>query len=224
MKYPCDVMRDLLPLYLDRVCSAESEKIVEEHLKECSECRAYKESIKEEELKNDRAVPVDMENESRKASCLRKIKKKILHKQILAAILAVVVLLSVGAAMIGGLKNTSRVVPYKNNLAVSMVDGSLMGRLYGSAYTNLKIKNITVDDGQIDSCYIFYQLSDTVWDDICTDTNMMTEYVICPEEKSADRVDRVYYYTGEFSDLEEMGETQLQMIIQNSILLWQKQK
>lgn len=39
MKIACEVIRDLLPLYHDDVCSGESRRIVEEHLQECAECR-----------------------------------------------------------------------------------------------------------------------------------------------------------------------------------------
>ncbi len=39
MKLNCKVIEDLLPLYLDDICSEESREIVEEHLKECEECR-----------------------------------------------------------------------------------------------------------------------------------------------------------------------------------------
>lgn len=38
MKVPCDVIRDLLPLYADEACSEESGKLVEEHLQECPDC------------------------------------------------------------------------------------------------------------------------------------------------------------------------------------------
>ena len=34
----CEIIRDLIPLYLDKVCSEDSRKLVEEHLAECSEC------------------------------------------------------------------------------------------------------------------------------------------------------------------------------------------
>lgn len=37
-KYPCGLVRDLLPLYRDHVCGEESRRIVEEHLQECGEC------------------------------------------------------------------------------------------------------------------------------------------------------------------------------------------
>lgn len=40
MKTPCNVIRDLLPLYQDGVCSPESRQLVEEHLEGCETCRA----------------------------------------------------------------------------------------------------------------------------------------------------------------------------------------
>lgn len=41
MKIPCGVIKDLLPLYHDDVCSEESKDIVEAHLSECDDCRSY---------------------------------------------------------------------------------------------------------------------------------------------------------------------------------------
>ncbi len=39
MKYNCDLISDLLPLYKDDICSDESKRIVEEHLAECASCK-----------------------------------------------------------------------------------------------------------------------------------------------------------------------------------------
>ena len=39
MKLTCEIVEDLLPLYLDDSCSADSRSAIEEHLKECSSCR-----------------------------------------------------------------------------------------------------------------------------------------------------------------------------------------
>ncbi|MCR4557909.1 MAG: zf-HC2 domain-containing protein [Saccharofermentans sp.] len=39
MKFECDMISDLLPLYKDEICSDTSKKIVEEHLAECPACR-----------------------------------------------------------------------------------------------------------------------------------------------------------------------------------------
>ncbi|MBP0957841.1 MAG: zf-HC2 domain-containing protein [Oscillospiraceae bacterium] len=38
MKTDCDIIRDLLPLYSDKVCSESSRRLVEEHCAKCEEC------------------------------------------------------------------------------------------------------------------------------------------------------------------------------------------
>ncbi len=39
MNLPCEIIQDLLPLYEDSVCSAQSRCAVEKHLQECKKCR-----------------------------------------------------------------------------------------------------------------------------------------------------------------------------------------
>lgn len=39
MSISCEVCRDLLPLYIDGVCSLESMRLVEDHFRECGACR-----------------------------------------------------------------------------------------------------------------------------------------------------------------------------------------
>jgi predicted anti-sigma-YlaC factor YlaD len=38
MRLSCEVIRDLLPLYYDKVCSKESSSLIEEHLANCPQC------------------------------------------------------------------------------------------------------------------------------------------------------------------------------------------
>lgn len=68
MNKECEIIRDILPLYADDVCSASSREIVDEHLKECSECAAYlaqiRDSEAEGELKEERALVI--ENQARR--------------------------------------------------------------------------------------------------------------------------------------------------------------
>lgn len=47
-KISCNVIGDLLPLYCDDVCSQDSRRIVEEHLRDCPECAALYEKMKQE--------------------------------------------------------------------------------------------------------------------------------------------------------------------------------
>ena len=46
MRYNCDLIRDLLPLYQDGVCSENSRQAVEEHLKDCKGCTDYLEALR----------------------------------------------------------------------------------------------------------------------------------------------------------------------------------
>lgn len=45
---PCEVIKDLLPLYVDDICSEKSKRLIEEHLAECEECCKYLEALKRE--------------------------------------------------------------------------------------------------------------------------------------------------------------------------------
>jgi len=40
MKISCEIIKDLLPLYYDGVCSNESKALVDEHLAECDNCKS----------------------------------------------------------------------------------------------------------------------------------------------------------------------------------------
>jgi|GEM_PF-4170144 Predicted integral membrane protein len=48
MKIKCDVVKDLMPLYIDDVCTAESKKLLEEHIAECTECNNELKKMKDE--------------------------------------------------------------------------------------------------------------------------------------------------------------------------------
>lgn len=43
----CNIIKDLLPSFIDGICSQDSCKVVEEHLQQCEECRKYKEIIEQ---------------------------------------------------------------------------------------------------------------------------------------------------------------------------------
>lgn len=70
MKITCDIVSDLLPLYIDEVCTGDSKKAVEEHMKGCEKCRSTLSSMTEE---NPIAVPESSDIEKAK-SPFRKLK------------------------------------------------------------------------------------------------------------------------------------------------------
>ena len=48
MKYNCEIIKDLIPLYVDEVCSPESRAAVEAHLGECASCSGLYEKMKKD--------------------------------------------------------------------------------------------------------------------------------------------------------------------------------
>lgn len=46
MRLSCEVIRDLLPLYYDKVCSKESSSLIEEHLADCLQCKDELQKLK----------------------------------------------------------------------------------------------------------------------------------------------------------------------------------
>ncbi len=87
MKLDCNVIQDLLPLYIDDVCSEQSRKLVEEHIKECEICQKFAGS--------GIITPI-LHIEPEKAAVEKAVKKgfkKIRNRWVISVILVAVVLL-----------------------------------------------------------------------------------------------------------------------------------
>ena len=68
----CDIVKDLMPSYIDGLTSKASNELVREHLKECPECKEYYEIMKEEIVS-----PYKIEKNKKELRPLRKWKKRI---------------------------------------------------------------------------------------------------------------------------------------------------
>ena len=79
----CNMIKDLLPLYADEVCSDESRKAVEEHLKECPDCKAELEKLR-------RHVAVSPQKD---AEVLRRIKKRLRIEKIATGLICAAALI-----------------------------------------------------------------------------------------------------------------------------------
>lgn len=220
MNYPCNMIQDLLPLYLDEVCSEESKKAVNQHLSECPECKAFYAAMCEADK-----VDADTHNadrERQKAASFQSVKKRIARKQLLAAVIAVVILAAAVFAAAGILKNKTEVVKYMDNISVSVINDDLVGRLQGSRISEVSIKRVTTAVNGQTKNYLFFCMSNTKWDALTTSSEVFSEYTLCSHDKNASQIDAVFYYTGEYDGIETMTGTELSEIFYNSILLWEK--
>ena len=128
MNNNCDIIKDLLPLYADGVCSEDSRRLVEEHIAGCSACRSELET-----MGKDIKLP-----SSKDAAALKRIKRRIRAEKIVAGLAA-------GAVILGGLSfltvwliNTDRSMDVEKyhiteNVSVTEHDGALWLSVNGPA-------------------------------------------------------------------------------------------
>ncbi|MBQ8011711.1 MAG: zf-HC2 domain-containing protein [Oscillospiraceae bacterium] len=108
MQKNCDLIKDLLPLYADEVCSEESRKAVAEHISGCSSCRSMLEKM-------NKQLVVNVNND---IGTLKRIKRRIWIERIVIGLIAAGVLITGG--WLGGFYvfNTEQTMDYeKYNLA-----------------------------------------------------------------------------------------------------------
>lgn len=220
MKYSCNMIQDLIPLYIDGVCSEESKEAVEQHLSECPDCKAFYTAMCEEDQVH--MDTHDANRECQKAASFQAVKKRIRRKQILTAVISVVVLLAVTFAAAGVLKRTVKVVEYNDNISASMVNGSLVGRLQSSRICQATIKRVEHTVNGQEKTYLFFCAANTQWDAWTTGDEVFSEYTLCPLDKNADQIDAVYYYTGEYEGMETLSDAEFGKIVDGSALLWHK--
>ena len=53
MKTDCEIIRDLLPLYVDDICSGKSREMVDEHLQECADCGELLKKLRTTEIESN---------------------------------------------------------------------------------------------------------------------------------------------------------------------------
>jgi predicted anti-sigma-YlaC factor YlaD len=97
MKMSCEIIKDLLPLYLDGVCSDDSRTAVEEHLAVCEHCRAELQAMQTALPKGDteqnlkEAEVVKNLSERWKKGMTKSLLKGILYTISAIAVLALIV-------------------------------------------------------------------------------------------------------------------------------------
>lgn len=86
MDKKCDIIQDLLPLYVDEVCSQASKEMVNEHLQMCSQCNNICQQLRldtNEEILNEE-----------KTGIVERYRRKLKGKRIRAVLLAVIITLA----------------------------------------------------------------------------------------------------------------------------------
>lgn len=113
MKYPCNLIKDILPLYHDGVVSRESESAVKNHLTECEDCKLYYEKMCQadelEEAAFDEAITKKAADSFKEVSktISKKVIKTIFKSVFIIGVVMVGVVLGLWAWIISFLEETA---------------------------------------------------------------------------------------------------------------------
>lgn len=94
MKISCEIIKDLLPLYHDGVCSNDSKTMIEDHLDHCNSCKAELQAMEDGSLfvNNTKQNLNEAEAVKKLSRSWKKGMKKSLLKGILITILVIALL------------------------------------------------------------------------------------------------------------------------------------
>ncbi len=70
MKISCDIIKDLLPLYHDGVCSNDSRALIEGHLVECDSCKAELKAM------NEALFAIDKDQNLKEAEAVKNLSRR----------------------------------------------------------------------------------------------------------------------------------------------------
>jgi len=112
----CDIVTDLLPLYLDEVCNESSKNLVTEHLAECEACQALFDKMKDSTL--------DERIQSERASIIGQHKQSVRKKYFMT--LSIMFLIPIVATFIVNIATTGTLSWFFIVLTALSVAGSLV--------------------------------------------------------------------------------------------------
>lgn len=128
-KVNCDVIQDLLPLYIDDACSQSSKELIEDHLHEFEPCGQLLEDFKEDII----PTPQERQENLKAIQPLKKMNR--LRKW-----------LSVSLATIIGLLGWIYGLPYLEGQPLPMTKNSTLHYLISEPYQTIALKNIEYEN------------------------------------------------------------------------------
>lgn len=234
MKYSCEIIKDLLPLYHDKVCSEESSEAIREHLANCSGCQEYLDKL------NAAAslCPDECDNEQVKAANLRGIKSNIFYKKVVVAIISVICAIGVMMGLWAFVNLYEMPIEYDEDIVeVEMTEDGYLNVFYlGGNYAGVygMTRTLIIDGEEKEIRCIYYIHS--IWSKylsrehesgtrrLCQRIGIMGDNSQDGESiESEEGIDALYYLVGDSMQLLQMGEEEfLAAVEEDAVLLWEE--
>lgn len=217
----CQIIRDLLPLYCDDVCSRESRQAVEEHLAVCPDCQRVFQGMRRE--KAVVPFPTDGKEEAR---VLETVKRRFSRQRVKAVIAAaaVTVLLIATLTAASGLE---RPVPYREGLVTArLAEDTAIDIDFDGNYAAIYGFSREIDGREA----VFFCCTKNlraalpirserhivIGNGLFTDFE--TGYFKVPRE-----VDAVYYLAGDYRLLPTLGDEEFQAAAEDAVAVWERE-
>lgn len=214
----CNIIQDLLPLYVDGVVSQDTQEFVEEHLEHCEECKREVEF-----MRTDLSLPIE-----KKAPLFKGLKKKWRNKKLIISGVSILLTSLILFGAFYYVYHFDTVVPYSEALIQieSRNNGELVSHYYGDDYYSIVATDplLVQTDGQ-EKNIVFLHYTETIaeshskklfqkesaWDE---------GDFIFPLNQEAE-VDAVYYADVDVREVVEEGDN-WENRLENAELIWEK--
>ncbi|WP_440895496.1 zf-HC2 domain-containing protein [Amphibacillus sp. Q70] len=197
MKVTCDVIRDLLPLYVEKMTSDDTCAMIEEHLASCEDCRNYL-----KELETADKIPIDTD-----VTPFLKIKSTLQKKKIQAVIVSFLVLIVLVIFSIS-LMSAPKYRAYDEDIVtLNETDNGMLIASFDEKIGGYEMNRSLTEDN---SGYVYHLTTyDSLYHVILRDglVNRQTKETDIILNPDGEQVAAVYYYqTGKTADILIYGE------------------
>ena len=208
----CDIVRDLLPLYADNICSEASRKEIEEHIKICASCKAELELFTNFD---------EMENDVDEKAAFQNFNKKMMKSNVKKIIIATVAAVAVIVMTCVGMYVPTKTVKWSEHLVTVTTpeDGGLDIRINARDYKNAYATYTLDENGEITVYLMVEQNLLSAFITKCDESENIIRIAndICVSYHNADnelqfylpentRIKEIYYVQANQSTLQEFAE------------------
>lgn len=213
----CNIIRDILPLYVDDVVGNDTKTMVEEHLELCEGCKKEVDLMKQEVY-----IPVDKE-----VSEIKNFKKKWRNKKM---IISGVSILLTGLVIFGAYTfvfHYDTVIPYTESLIKieTQDNGMLFSHYYGRDYYCVSATNpikVRIDGEDKNAIFLYYTetIANTHLNKLLNRKNTREERNYIFQLGNNENVDIIYYVEFNEKIFEEGNDWS--EVIKRAQLIWEK--
>ena len=205
----CDIIRDLLPLYCDGLCSEASKQEIEAHVAQCQECRACLAEMKEEA-----PVPSLSQESETEARVLQEVKKKFSRGRRRAVVFAVAIML-IFSIVLAGAADVPQPVAYTDGLVTAelAVDEVIDLYYHGGSYDSFHGFSREMDGRNAVFLYFDRTLRSDVMPNreghLCIGNGLLTDFETATYQVDR-QVDAVYYLVGDYLKLPGLAQAEFE--------------